>query len=490
MTAKAASHVRQAIGVVGLGSIMTRGILFIREGFLARALGASGYGTWVEVVVFLSWLLHLPLGYQNVLSRDVPFLAGRGDQEGVRRIQDAALRVTLVTAVLAAVAVVGANRLLGARWLPISTGVATLLAATILAQQYNGYQSVSLRAHERFVAFSVGAVVTGVISLGLAFVLVPPWGLAGAIGAHLVGLIAASAWWVERMPPGTWRPVVTGGTVAEHLPSAIPLFLGGALTFLTTSLDRLFVVFAYPPAVVGLYGFAFALTQAVHLVVSPTAQVLNPLMMRDFGHAASVQALVPYLRAFVQVLPSVSLVVLGAGTLLAPPVMAWALPDFLPSLPLLHRLAPATAFFIMAGGAQSVLVACRRERMVVVGNVLFATTTAGIFAIVTAARRPVGEFAGWVLFASAGGGIAWTCLAAAELERGHRALWRAASFMAPVALLAVILEIITRQTAGHGGGWGAVLVASATWILAGGLLVMASLRRLAAESLLLPGLRL
>lgn len=475
--------VRRAIGIVGLGSVASRGLLFARDALLARALGAGGYGIWVELVVLFSWMLHLPIGFQNVLSRDVPFFRGRGDQTGVDRIQDAALRVTLGTALLAAAIIVPAGLMWPGTVVPVTGGLAVLVAVTVLVQQYNGYQSVLLRAHERFAAYSVGVLATAGVSLGAAAALVPRWGVAGAVVAQCLGLLVATIWWVRDMPRGTSTPRWFAGAVRAQLPAALPLFLGGGLTLLLSTLDRLFVVGLYPAVDVGRYGFAFTMTQAVHLVVTPVAQVVHPRMMRDFGRLQADVVAGPYLRLYVQLIPGLALVVLGAGTLVAPLLLPHLLPDFVSSLDILRYLVPGATLFVLSGGAQGILVACQRERLVVAGNLVAAATAASVFLVGTRAfDATIEDFARLVYVANAVLAAGWTWLAVVRVEQpAAGAIGRTVSLLAPVLLLAALLEVATRLAAMRSGGGGTILVMTLLWVLVGCAVLLVPYRRFRAE---------
>jgi O-antigen/teichoic acid export membrane protein len=475
--------VRRAIGIVGLGAVASRGLLFARDAFLARALGAGGYGIWVELVVLFSWMLHLPIGFQNVLSRDVPFFRGRGDQEGVDRIQDATLRVTILTALLAAAIIVPAGLLWPGTVVPVSGGLAVLVAVTVIVQQYNGYQSVLLRAHERFASYSVGVLGTAGVSLAGAATLVPRWGVAGAVVAQCLGLSVATIWWWRAMPRGTSAPRWLAGAVRAQVPAALPLFVGGGLTLLLSTLDRLFVVGLYPAVDVGRYGFAYTMTQAVHLVVTPVAQVVHPRMMRDFGRLPAEVVAGPYLRLYIQIIPGLALVVLGAGTLVAPLLLPRLLPDFVSSLAILRYLVPGATLFVLSGGAQGILVACQHERLVVAGNLVAAAVATSVFMLGTRAfDATVEDFARLVNVANALLAAGWTWLAVSRVERPSAgAMRRTAALLAPVMLLAALLEMATRVAAMRGGDPGATLVTALLWVPAGGAVLVVPYRQFRRE---------
>jgi O-antigen/teichoic acid export membrane protein len=89
------------IGILALSSILSRLVLFVRDFMLAAVLGPISYGVWIQFVVFFNYALHLPLGFQHVMSRDVPYYVGKRNFKRVSLIQNITFFVTLITAILA-----------------------------------------------------------------------------------------------------------------------------------------------------------------------------------------------------------------------------------------------------------------------------------------------------------------------------------------------------------------------------------------------------
>lgn len=355
-----------------LASVTSRALLFAREGFLAASLGPSSYGLWVQMTTILSYALHLPMGYQNILSRDVPFHLGRGDKNKLSAIVGSAKFVTVSTALIAAIIIIAVSFFEASSF--VLQSLYTTLAATIIIQQFNGYQSVLLRAEERFVDFSIGLVLISVIGLIGAVITVEYLGILGPVVFQCIALFIASAYWMKRVVRCHKISLSDNYFYAIRLwPQAFPLFVGGAVGFFISSLDRLLIVSFYPKEDAGLYGFAFVLTQSVYLVTTPVVNIFNTRMMRDYGLTNTPKTLLPYLLLFSLILPIFVVFFLGVLCLSAGVITIIWFPQYTASVGILKTLSLGLAPLLMASGVQMLLVAKNREKLVMWGNMAFAT---------------------------------------------------------------------------------------------------------------------
>ncbi|MCW6037909.1 lipopolysaccharide biosynthesis protein [Spirulina subsalsa FACHB-351] len=356
---------------LGLSSVVSRAILFIRESFLAASLGPNSYGIWVQIIVILNYSLHLPLGYQHILSRDVPFYRGRNDNDSASDIIISAFWVTIITAVIASltlIALIATKRLFS-----LSLQNAIVLGLVIIAQQYNGFQSITLRAYEKFSYFSIGLTLIGCFSFLGAILFSNKMGASGALIGQGIALVLISFWWFNYLPKNIniRLPIQK---VARNIfilwSTAVPLFIGGLANFLVTSLDRLIASLAYSSIDIGYYGFAFALTQSIHLVTIPVAQAFHPRMMRVYGQEKNLSSLLPYLKIFMDFLPITILITLGFIGIAASFAIPLWLPEYEKSIPILNILIIAAAPLAIAGGSQTILVALQKEKLVMWSTVI------------------------------------------------------------------------------------------------------------------------
>ena len=348
--------------------VLSRAILFAREGFLAATLGPSIYGVWVQVTMVLNYALHLPLGYQNILSREVPFFVGRKDHKLASLIVGATSLVTLATAVIAGVTIFLSAFVTDGYWFPIST--ALLLAIVVVIQQYNGFQSVLLRAEEKFTDFSIGFIFVSALGFFGALLSSNSFGVTGPIASQGLAMLLVSMFWFKRCNKYQVISITEKfRNITKLWPMAFPLFIGAGLNFIIMSVDRLIVVSFYSKQDAGYYGFAFILTQSIHLVASPIISTLNPKMMRDYGSVKVTSTLLPYFKFFSNLFPVIVFFTLGIIGITAPSIINQWLPQYEPSLDILNILSLSVAPLFIASGAQMILIAMARERLVMWGNI-------------------------------------------------------------------------------------------------------------------------
>lgn len=355
-----------------LASITSRGFLFAREGFLAASLGPTNYGIWVQITTLLNYALHLPIGYQNIMSRDVPFHLASGDKKKLSAITGAAKFVTLSTALIASFFIILASFFLEVNSL-INNSLYIALSTLLIIQQFNGYQSVLLRSEERFVVYSIGLVLISFIGLIGAIITVNYLGIIGPVIFQFVALFVVSSYWTKHIGSCCSNSLSDNYFNALRLwHQAFPLFIGGVIGFFIVSLDRLVIVTFYPKEDAGLYGFALVLTQSIYLVTTPVINIFNTRMMRDYGMSHTPNTLLPYLFLFSYILPMLVVFFLGLVCLFADVISGIWFPEYEVSICILKTLSLGLAPLLIASGVQMLLVAKNKEKLVMWGNIVFA----------------------------------------------------------------------------------------------------------------------
>jgi O-antigen/teichoic acid export membrane protein len=355
-------------GLLALSSIFSRGLLFVRDMVLAAAVGPAVYGNWTQILVVLNYALHMPLGFQHVLSRDVPFALGQNDVKKVRSIESISLIVTLVGPLVITILYLFFYYILGFKNFELAHGVVLLLLGTLFLQQWYAYFSVLLRAHQLFKPFSIGFALLPFINVVVLWVTYKRIGLEVAIISLFLSYLLVNIYWLFHSP---WN-------VADYFKSisfsrrefsslgriAFPLFISGLFGILLTSVDRLVISFYYDAYYVGIYGFAFIITQSLSLIISPINQAIYPRMMKLYGSTQSTFDLKRYFVFLTFLLGLLVVLVVSFLYFYANHLVVYFLPSYTASLILFKILMISNIFVVIYGGANTLSIAINDQKAV------------------------------------------------------------------------------------------------------------------------------
>jgi len=410
------------LGWLASAAFASRALLLLRDMLLARILGPEGYGMWTQILVVLSYSLHLPLGFQHTVGRDVPFSLGSSEIQKVKAIQDTAYLVTLGMSILAVVVAVAVLPSLGIRLfdLPLPTLVA--LSAALLAQQLYGFYSILLRAHQRFRPFSIGFAGAGFAALGLGVLFSYLWGVNGAILSQALAYFLIVVYWSPRSPFRPLNTTLPRSEIPGLLRRSIPLFLVGLNSLLLASIDRLLVAVLYSGEIVGYYGLAFLLKLSLQLLIAPLMQSIGPRLMKDYGKHQNPKFVSHYLVLMTFVFGFGIAVLVGGLYIAVSDLLTSFLPRYGPSVTIAQVMLVGAALAAVAAGASNFLLSIYKQRQVLA---LQLTVVAMQFSSIVLVAQSGGSIKG-IAQVSAGAAIIYSILAL--LLAGfsvHRNLWHA-----------------------------------------------------------------
>jgi O-antigen/teichoic acid export membrane protein len=348
-------------GLLALSSILSRGSLFARDIILAAAIGPSVYGNWTQILVVMNYALHMPLGFQHVLSRDVPFALGQNDIKKVHSIESISFLITILGPFVITIAYLFVYYILGIKHFYLTHSIILLLLATLFLQQWYAYFSVLLRAHQFFKIFSIGFALLPFINLAAILLAYKRVDLEIAIISLFFSYLTVNIYWFFYSP---WK-------ILDNLKSisfsrnefyslakiAFPLFISGLFGILLTSVDRLVISFYYDVYYVGIYGFAFIITQSLSLIISPINQAIYPRIMKVYGATKSSFDLKSYFVFLTLLLSLLVLLIISFLYFYSNHLVVYFLPSYIDSLGIFKILILSNIFIVIYGGANTLSIA-------------------------------------------------------------------------------------------------------------------------------------
>jgi len=314
----------------------------------AAALGPAGFGAWNALNLILDYGAYASLGAVQGLDLALPPAAARGETEAARRAMRGAWWITLAGALAFTVGVLLV--LSRGRWIA-TTGwgwgptVWMLVAAAV--QLAILYHAATLRAHGDFSTVSVGLALQAMVGGGLGIAAVWRTGVWGLVLGWIAGGVSAIAW----MRRSKWRPPLLPAGPSEGLALArrgFPIFAFFSLTLVIRSLDRIALARYADNHALGLYSLGLTAVGMVLYLPEAAAAVLFPRVAAAAEGARDPEETRRQVMRVHRFLMATLPAVVGPGVLIAPWVLAHALPQFTSSIEPLRVLALASLVFSMA----------------------------------------------------------------------------------------------------------------------------------------------
>lgn len=425
---------------------VARAVLLVRGVAAAVALGPAGFGAWNALNLILDYGAYAAVGALQGLDLTLPAAAARGETEAARRAMAGGWWITLAGATVFSI-VVG-MLLADGRWVSTTGwgwGAPALMLVASVFQLAILYHAATLRAHGDFTNTSVGLALQALVGGGLGIVTVWRIGVWGLLIGWIIGGACAIAW-MRRSP---WRPPLKPAGPREGVAlvaRGFPIFAFFSLTLVIRSLDRIALARYADNHSLGLYSLGLTAVGLLLYLPEAAAAVLFPRVAaaaQGARDADETRRQVLQVHRFLMVsLPALA----GPGVLLAPWVLAQALPAFAASIEPLRVLAVAALVMSMATlPSYYLLGSSRTASTLVVPAVAAIVAAAAVFG--TARVAPNATSVAWAATAGyACFSLAMLAVATPRLAPDPRdSAWLWIGTVVPVAWAAALMLGLSRS---------------------------------------------
>ena len=371
-------------------------VLSVAQSLLfAKALSPDEFGFYTIAAVVVSYGVVLQGGMLSGLAQSLPVAIGAGDAAGaaalVRSVRRALSYLSSAAVGLATVVVLlhtGAVEPRIAMWLGV------VVAATDQPFQLG---MIRLRSARRVLAFPLVLLAQKTILVIVGASAAVFFGYKGPLVAWsvanlLLAVIVSRVLHDNAAPAGEPdRRVLRGLVVA-----GVPIVLAGFLDNFRLSLDRVFIASIATPAELGLYHFA-ATPLALGLVATGIInQYTSPQLLHEYGGGLPLRSV--FLRSIrIAAALAVGATAVGAGLLVvAAPSIAYALPAYQGSVPLLPFFVAAMVFAVTTSAVGVTIIAARRQLLHLACSLSSAVVSAIGYVVV---RRAGGDLAAYATIA-------------------------------------------------------------------------------------------
>jgi len=324
-------------------SIVGQGLRMARSFVVARLIGPLMFGTIQGLGIFLLYIPVIQLGYFQSTNREVPQLLGAGRKREVGRIENNGFWVAIFAGLIGVCIYLGVF-LAKYRALTRPTQICWILFAIVLClQPLTQFYQMLYSAHGKFVTISKISLGYSVV-FSFLLLLVFWWGYIG----QLISLGLGAALFLLLMILFHRANISFNGIdfllIRNMIRKGFPILLS-TLTFnLFFSVDRLFIIGVKGIEQYGYYALGVALFQVAMVVPESIRQIAYRHFNIEHGkNSAESRLKADFWHSFFMVC-LVMWIISVAGYHIAPWLIRWFLPKYLPSIEIVKAFCFAMNF--------------------------------------------------------------------------------------------------------------------------------------------------
>lgn len=275
------------------GSNLVRQILGMLTAFArSRLLSPEQFGLWslLNLIPQYSGLLHM--GARSGITYRIPPLLQRDEHATAALVRNTVRRFSLASSLVAALALLAAAGILHQdRQLSL---LLVLSAVLVLVNWWFEHRVVLLKGQQCFDLISRSNYLRAVLLLVSTLVLLPLWGVAGAVLAVILTLTASGIYLLlhsPRMPHAGFDPTLLRRLIRQGAP-----LLGVSLAvLLLRNIDRLMIAGMLDLHAVGLYALGGMIVGFLINIPGVSREVLEPRLMQAQQQRPLESLVGPYL---------------------------------------------------------------------------------------------------------------------------------------------------------------------------------------------------
>jgi len=321
-----------SLNVLG-GTIAATILGGFRSLVIAGGLGPSLYGMWNILMVIFSYSSYVDLGLVNGMNKEMPYLRGKGDVVQAEKIKDNIFWAVLIIATVVNIFLIILFFILK-DYFPKGLTIAICILGTIniLFQLYNFLISL-LRTNKEFALLSLANILFALMSLVcvlLCFKFLPNR-LYGALFALLLGYFFVSIFILFRMKYG-FKLGLNLNLITRIFKIGLPLIIIQIGAILFISIDRWMIAGMIDQINLGYYGIGLTMANFLFAGASAVAFTLYPFMLERFGQTNDVQQSEHLAYTPLIVLSYLMAVICTLTALIAPLLITYILPEYIPGI--------------------------------------------------------------------------------------------------------------------------------------------------------------
>jgi len=338
---------------------VSQALYMIRGFIIARVLGPSLYGVWSIFRIFLSSAPYFGLGVQQAMTREIPLSMGEGDESKVPVITQTSLfwNILITSCVMVIAFILSFTSFIAEYNIEVRlAGFVFMLNAVYLFIKSKLVGEKNFVLLSKFI-FSYSVLNTFFV-LGLLFFLKVQGILLGMMISQLI-LLAVIVFKGNL----SFHLMIDRRVLWKLINIGFPIMILSSIFFLMRNIDKFIVIAMLGKTMAGYYGLAAFISSMVSYISYSISTVLLPRMMYKYGKTGDAKNIEMYFTKPMIILTGFIPIILGIIYINIDIVVKLFLPQYIPSITVLHILIVSLFFSTIWGIPTNLLIALNKQKM-------------------------------------------------------------------------------------------------------------------------------
>ena len=275
------------------GVLVAQFLASLRSFVLARLIDPADFGIWTGVQMIVTLSPIVCLGTVEALLKQVPYFRGKGDQEGLRRVEETVFATMALSAMLVAAVFLVGHRLLPLKFVQENLLLAQFTAAAGAIAFFKAFYYHRCAAYEDFRSVSLIDCLQSLLGFFLVLLLAWRWGLTGGVVGYFIGeaLTWVTAGWICAKAHGSVRPRFQSSLMLNAVRVGFPITIIWWVYALQATVGRMTSISFLGNTQTGYYGAGSSLAMLFALVPNTIGRVFYPRVNAQVGGKAGLSGL-------------------------------------------------------------------------------------------------------------------------------------------------------------------------------------------------------
>ncbi|MBW1697325.1 MAG: oligosaccharide flippase family protein [Deltaproteobacteria bacterium] len=306
MSTVAKDTIRQS-KVLLFGSSAKQAGRFLHGYFGAFLLGPALYGLWQGVRLILNYGVYINLGTIYGMERQIPFYKGKRDYHRLKLTESVIFVFNILVTSVLAIAVISA----GISWRSDQNlRIALIFVGLILwAKLIQAYYTYYMRANQKFELLSIIGGVDFFCSI-ISIYLIYQGGFVGFLSGFLLrGVVTLFV--AIRLSNSKLELKWDSETFKENIYFGFPLMLGGIVSVLFQSIDRVIILSFLDIEQLGFYSLGILVIRPLSMIMNSVLNVVFPKMTEAYGSNEHPESIRKYVQKPLRAVGCIAPVIIG-----------------------------------------------------------------------------------------------------------------------------------------------------------------------------------
>jgi len=351
---------------------------FLSAVAVRRILSPFFMGIYAELSVIFEYAKYNHFGILDSLDRQIPYYNGRGESERTEEVKNIGISFSLLTSTAVALFLILFSYLFRNRLSPSLFIGLKVIAIMVVVQSMSTFYVTLVRTHHLFVPLSKYLVLIALFDIFFKIILGLKFGVIGILWATVFTLITGMVY-LFRTAKLRFRLTLRmpKKIVAALLKIGFPLLLAGFTFMALRSVDRIMIIALLTKEDLGYYSIAIMMFSFVFQLPNLMYTVLFPRFYEAFGSAKSdLSRIRGYVEkptlAFAYLFP----VLIGIAVIILPVFVRYVLPKYVQGITPAVILLFGTVCISFTNMSGYLLVALKKQGMLVLIGALCVLTSA------------------------------------------------------------------------------------------------------------------